>query len=170
MNENQFNTYRCSISPELRTFSTLHINIWRQYRENKVGGGVSIFIHHDYEYRTRHDLCLNSEMVPGESIFTEMFVEAKKLKIFGCIYRPPNTVISEFNDYMANAMDVLNKEGKLLFILDDFNKSLQDGNSEMEDFLSTIYSNYSYHLLWWVYLYLYKKATLIDNIFISPLN
>ena len=57
-----------------------------------------------------------------------MFIEKalkKEILYFGCIYRHPFMDLNQFNNiYLTKLLDIISKEKKTVFLLDDFNIDL----------------------------------------------
>lgn len=83
------------------------------------------------------------------------------------------TVIKDFNDSLSSSLDLINKEGKLCYILGDFNINLVKHKPDTlsGDFLIVLYSSYFFPPL------IHKAtrvdgntATSIDNILTNSLD
>ncbi len=154
-------------------FKLPNYNVVHNVRKNRSGGGVSLFIHDDYEFRIRTDLSLKSDKVEVESVFVELFgVSGGRNIIIGVIYRPPDSVIKNFNDSLSSSLDLINKDGKLCYILGDFNINLFKHKSETlsGDFLNVLYSSYFSPLIHKSTRVNGNSATLIDNILTNSLG
>lgn len=136
-------------------------------RKERVGGGVAVFVHNQYQIKLRKDVNLNSNETEVESVFLELMV--------GCIYRPPNTELNCFNDLLTAVLDII-KEGKLCYLLGDFNINLlnTENHSPALNFLNVLYSSYFFPFIHKPTRMTGKTATLIDNIiantFDYPIN
>ena len=89
------------------------------------GGGVSIYIQDFLEYYTREDLCYQNSTI--ESIFIEIDkdqIEKNKYVIIRVVYRPPNSDIYSFNDYMSDILTKITCERKYVSCLGDNSTSL----------------------------------------------
>lgn len=142
-------------------------------RENRSGGGVSLFIHVDYEFKIRDDLSLKSDGAEVESVFVELFgVSGRKNVIVGVIYRPPASVIRDFNDSLSISLDLINNEDKLCYILGDFNINLFKNKLDTitGEFLNILYSSYFFSLIHESTRVKENSATLIDNILTNSLS
>lgn len=85
-------------------------NLVHYVRENRCGGGVSLFILGDYEFKIRDNLSLKSAGAEVESVFVELS------GVFGgenVIYRPPDSIAKEYNKSLSGSLDLINKEDKL---------------------------------------------------------
>jgi len=75
-------------------------------RINCIGGGVGLFINNNFAYKARPELTFMTDAI--ESIFVETVQNNAKNIIVGCIYRPRNTRVSQFNIEMLAILDTLN--------------------------------------------------------------
>lgn len=148
-------------------FKLPNYNSVHHVRQNRIGGGVSLFIHDDYEFRTREDFCLMSDTTEVESIFLELtgFSGGKNV-IVGVVYRPPDSTINVFNECLFSSLDLINKENKPCFILGDYNIDLFKNSlgTPTGEFLNTLYSNYFFPLIYESTRVTENSETLIDNI------
>ena len=138
------------------------------YRKNRRGGGVSIFIKEGIEYKLRPDLDIYNDDI--ETIFIEIegkCVNSSKSQIVGCIYRPPNRDIAVFRRYMKDIRHNLRHYRKRCMLLGDFNINLlrTDSHSETSDFVDDMYSDLFMPAITKPTRITDKSATLIDNIF-----
>ena len=77
------------------------------------GGGVSLYINEKIPFIEKHDLNVFNEHI--ESVFIEIDrskLNVEKNVIIGVIYRPPNTDIEIFNEYLWNILDKVGHEKK----------------------------------------------------------
>ena len=138
------------------------------YRGNKRGGGVSLFLKNGIMYRCREDLGKSYSYI--ESIFVELDRNSTNIGrniVVGCIYRPPDSNIDSFVESIAETLNILNNENKVVYLMGDFNINLLNYNTHRstKEFIETLFS-YSY-------LPLINKptrvkgnsASIIDNIF-----
>lgn len=153
---------------ELPLYNSLHLT-----RKHKSGGGVVLYIRNDYDYVQRADLSVNFQGTDTESIFIELTQSKNGRKIIiGCIYRPPDSDLNNFNNSMASALDRITREGKMCYILGDYNINLfkSETHSSTQDFLNNLYSNYFYPIIHKPTRVTDRSATLIDNILTNSLN
>ena len=83
---------------------------------NKRGGSISIFVIEHLQVHERKDLNLNHD------IYESLFIEVENVLktngqnvVVGVVYRPPNTSVTYFNDYIKDTMEKLtNKEKNML--------------------------------------------------------
>ena len=94
-------------------------------------------------------------------------MDAKKNIVIGVIHRIPNTNMMDFNATMANALEQLRMENKLVYLMGDYNIDLL--NSEKHDltneFVDVLYCNEFLPLISRPTRITSTSATLIDNIF-----
>ena len=91
-------------------------------RPDKTGGGVAIYVKNGINYAIRNDLSFCSPEL--EVIFIEVKGLKNKSNVFGCVYRPPNTNVSSFNDKLNTCLCVLEKEKKDIYLMGDYNIDL----------------------------------------------
>lgn len=83
-------------------------NAFHYVRENRSGGGVSLFIYEAYKSKVREDFSLKLDGAEVESVFIEPSgVSGGKNIIVGVIYRPPDSVVKYFNESL---LDLINKQ------------------------------------------------------------
>ena len=77
---------------ELPNYVSVH-----QIRNHYKGGGVSVYIHKNFEFKIRNDLSINSKDI--ESIGVELLYEKRRNTLFNVVYRPPNGKIEPFENF-----------------------------------------------------------------------
>ena len=141
-------------------------------RETKRGGGVSLYIKTCFKYKLRDDISVFDNNC--ESIFTEIETDilGKRSVVVGVIYRPPNTSINPFLDYIDRVLEIVKREKKICYILGDFNLDLlkQNEHNETSEFLEKMYSNSFLPCITKPTRATASSATLIDNIFTNMQN
>ena len=90
-------------------------------RENRRGGGASLFIHPKYNYVKREDLELNCN--DCDSVFVELPFERGNI-IVGVIYKPQTVDFTSFITALERTIAVVNNENKRCYIMGDFNLDL----------------------------------------------
>ena len=97
---------------------------------------------------------------------------SKRNVVVGVIYRPPDSIIKDFNESLSNSLDLINNEDKLCYILGDFNINLFNYKSGTltGDFLNILYSSYFSPLIHKSTGVKENSATLIDNILTNSLS
>ena len=141
-------------------------------RPNKGGGGVSLYIKQDIEYITRTDLTYQNECI--ESLFIEISkgqIENDSDVIIGVIYRPPNTDVQLFNEYMTNILDLIKCENKTSYLLGDYNLNLinAENHEPTQEFTDLMYSHALFPSITKPTRVTINSATLIDNIFCNDI-
>ena len=115
----------------------------------RSGGGVSIYIQNFLEYYTREDLCYQNSTI--ESVFIEIDkdqIGKEKNVIIGVIYRPPNSDIYSFNNYISEILTKIKCERKYVSCLGDYNISLlnYDTHGPTQEFAICCTSIHCYHV------------------------
>ena len=135
------------------------------------GGGVSIFVKFNIQYKHRNDL---TRMLPHmECSFIEVYFNNMKYLIAG-IYRIPNTNIDLFIEDFNALIEPLKTSYKLI-LLGDYNIDLLKNNSHKNKFEICLQSNYLMPTIFSATRVEFKELenkvtsteTLIDNIFIN---
>ena len=141
-------------------------------RNNKRGGGVSMYIKKCYKHNLRDDLSILENHC--ESIFTEIETDVlgKQTIVFGVVYRPPNTPLNSFLEYIDNVLEIVKKEKKICYLLGDFNIDLlkQNEHPETNEFLDKMYTNSFLPCITKPTRATSNTSTLIDNIFSNMQN
>ena len=70
-------------------------NFYSKARLGKSGGGVGLYVKDNFNSQPRLELSKMTEYI--ECIFIEIIQERYNNIIIGCIYRPPNTDVAQFN-------------------------------------------------------------------------
>ena len=107
-----------------------------QFDFKTKGGGVSIFIKHNLEFKYREDLCLTTPKI--ECIFIELLHENKKYLIGG-VYRVPNTDVREFCDTINRLIEP--HRSHEIVLLGDFNICLLQDNCHKRELQTTMQAN-----------------------------
>lgn len=153
------------------TAELYHINGYEhvfKVRTDRLGGGVSLFIQNHLNFQLRPEL--NSPDHNIETLFCEIdksISPFSKNIIIGVIYRPPNTDMTKFNAYLNIVLDLIAKEGKLCYILGDFNINLlnESSHSQTHEFLDNMLSHSFLPVINRPTRVTEFSASLIDNIF-----
>ena len=122
---------------ELPNYVSVH-QITKYYK----GGGVSVYIHKNFEFKIRNGLSITSKDI--ESIGVELLCEKRRNTVFNVIYRPSNGEIELFENFSLKILFSKNKNfNKNYHIAGDFNLNLldHDKNKKVGDFLNLIYQN-----------------------------
>lgn len=142
-------------------------------REEKKGGGVSLFVINDMDIKVREDLSVIDSHI--EALFVEVSRDINCLDksfIIGVVYRPPNTDINSFNNSMSLILQNVNTRSDKVYIMGDFNVNLLDTKQHLpsEEFLENFYSFGLFPLINKPTRITYDTATLIDNIFSNVMS
>lgn len=117
-------------------------NLYFQFipAESKKGGTI-IQIHKNLSYKLRKGLNIYKPKAI-ESSFTEFMIDKRQNTIPGCIYKYPNTIVSEFtNDSMLTLKGKLSLEKKRVLMGDsNINLLHSDVDQETSKFMDNIYS------------------------------
>ena len=143
------------------------------HRNDRIGGGVSIFISAELSFKRRSDLeCFNDIL---ESVFIEItddtFNETGNM-IIGAIYRPPNASVNSFNETLSAALSTIQKEGKLCYLTGDFNIDLLklQSHPQSNEFIEMMYTYEFFPLITRPTRFDKNHCSLIDNIFCNSLT
>ena len=115
------------------------------------------------------------EFTCSESNYEMLFIEltsSPKPVVVACVYRPPSTDVSVFNEKLHNVLEILESEKKDIYILGDFNINLLNYgiHNKTNEFLDTMFSFNLYPLISKPTRINDTKATLIDNIFTNTIE
>ena len=114
-----------------------------EHRNDRPGGGVSIFIRDDIKFKLRSDLSAfntNFESISIEIESTEASLD--KNSIVSLMYRIPNTDISFFNDYIEHTLSSVKLQNKIMYITGYFNINLlsSDNHIPTSQFIDIMFS------------------------------
>ena len=142
-------------------------------RKSRTGGGVSLYIKDNIDFKIREDLTMSNDLM--ETLFIEIDKNTfgkNKNTIVGVVYRPPDTDIDSFNKSMGELLSKTHTKNNLLYIMGDFNINLinVDKHIGTHDFLDIIYENTLFPAITKPTRVTFNSATLIDNIFIPIEN
>ena len=137
-------------------------------RLNRTGGGVSLYIKNEIEYSIRKDLLLQNSSL--ESLFIEIdkkHFKKKKDIVVGVFYRPPDTNIRVFNNYLLECLDAIKGEKKTAYLLGDFNVNILNSDNHLptREFVDSLFSHSFIPKITKPTRVTNRSATLIDNIF-----
>ena len=143
-------------------------NAEHDFRSNRGGGGVSLYIKDFIEYTIRDDICFQNKTL--ETLFIEINKDQFKKKqniVVGVIYRPPDTDIKEFNDYIVQCLTQIKAGKKIAYLLGNYNINLLniDKHAPSQDFADAMFSHSFFPVITKPTRVTDKSATLIDNIF-----
>jgi len=137
-----------------------------QARDNEkhAGGGVCIYIHNSLNFKLRNDLDVND--TDCESLNIEIINKATKNIIINTLYRQPSGNIKNFKKHLRTFLTTVNKTGKHIYIVGDFNINLFDhaSNNTVKHFVNTLIQNNVIPTITNATRVTKHSATLIDNI------
>ena len=142
-------------------------------RSGRIGGGVSIYLKNNLTYSNRNDL------QSADSCFETVFIEvnkentnAKSNVIYGVIYRPPDSDIEKFTQYINTVLNTIKKEGKLAYLMGDYNINLLNSGTHTltNQFVDMMFTNSFVPLINQPTRITKNTATLIDNIFTNDIK
>ena len=144
-----------------------------QFDLKTKGGGVSMFIKDNIEFKYRKDLSLTTPTI--ECMFIELLHENKKYLIGG-IYRVPNTDVKEFCETINRIIEP--HRSYEIVLLGDFNICLLQDNCCKRELQNTMQANSLYPTILTPTRVatvlrdgqLVTTKTLIDNIFLNTQN
>ena len=96
----------------------------------EAGGGVSLFIKNNIQYKVREDLNLMLSYI--ETLFIEVPHKGKTYLI-GVIYRVPNTKVADFNDTLNKLIEPI-KNNYEVILVGDFNICLLNDDNCTQSF------------------------------------
>ena len=141
-------------------------------RKNKVGGGVGMYIKDHIQYKVREDLSTAKEDIL-ETLFIEFKTNNKAGPIVvGVLYRPPDSNLTEFEEFVKELLHKINKEKKECYLMGDLNIDLLKTNQSaaIQNILNQFISSFFYPQITKPTRITCKSATLIDNILANRLN
>jgi hypothetical protein len=143
------------------------------YRTMSRGGGVSLLIQSNLGYTLRSDLCVNNDLVQI------LFIQVDKTNVcrerdtlIGVLYRPPNTDIKLFNEFLSEFLITISNEKKSIYLMGDFNINLlnEKVHSLTSEFVDNMFANNLYPLITKPTRITRSVATLIDNIYCNDIE
>ena len=151
-------------------FNIPGFNFISNIRQHKSGGGVGLYIKDDLKFKPRIDLQSTDKKL-YESIFAEIIQSNGKNIIVGCLYKPPDTSVTEFNNSISPVLSTISFENKLSYIMGDFNINIiNEDHQATSDFINLMNSNSLYPVISKPTQVTPTTATLIDNIFSNNLE
>ena len=144
-----------------------------RFRNDRIGGGVSLLIKDGISYNVIEDLSLIHTYM--ESLFVEIdasvFKTSKNILI-GVIYRPPDSNPDIFNEKFAEVLSKINVTKYECYFLGDYNINLLNSDSHIAtaNFVDLMFENNLYPSITKPTRVTEKSATLIDNIFINNIT
>ena len=147
-------------------FTGYHV-VHKTRPNNQRGGGVSMLIKNNLNFRERNDL--STIISAAESLFIEIpktHCNDRKT-IIGEIYRPPNANKALFIDEVESLLTEITRQGSLCYLLGDINIDLMKVESDLHsaDYLNCFYRHCFYPLI--NKPTRLSSGTLIDHMFAS---
>ena len=107
-----------------------------------------------------------------ESVFVEIMRPHGKNIIVGCLYRPPDASLNDFNRSVEDILTAISFENKLSYIMGDFNINILNSHSHQptNEFINLMTSNSLYPLISKPTRITSSTATLIGNTFTNNLE
>jgi len=138
-------------------------------RQNKIGGGVAIYISNKLSFKTRADLKtdLTDEC---EYIAVEVSHSKNNSIILISMYRPPNTDLAKFNLKFNRLLEIISLETrKNIIVAGDFNIDLlkYEQHQNTEQFLNCLHTNTLLPTITRPTRITEYTSTLLDNIFVN---
>ena len=139
-------------------------------RDNKPGGGTSIFINQNWTYKTREDLSYNDNDM--EFLWLDIdkdSIESNSNLIIGAIYRRLGSDPRIFIDKLHDMLSIIDREKKLCLHTGDYNLNLlnSSSHSSTNDFIDTNFAHSLFPTINKPTRITENSATLIDNIFVN---
>lgn len=119
---------------ELEGYSFVNVN-----QQNKVGGGVGIFVKDALKFRVIDGMSAVIDNIL-ECLTIEIYYKEKKNVMISCVYRTPGSNVELFSDWMEETFAKMSH--KTTYICGDFNVDLlsSENHKTTEDFINTMYS------------------------------
>ena len=138
------------------------------YRDNRDGGGVTLFLKSGISYKPRKDLNFLEPYI--ETIFVEISntcLNIEKNVIVGVVYRPPNTSTPDFIEKMNLILQRIGTSTKQCRIMGDFNLDIlnSDTHPPTKEYLDLMFSHSMFPLINKPTRSTSHSHTCIDNIF-----
>ena len=118
-----------------------------QKRDDRKGGGVSIYMHNSLSFKVLSKLCISSVDIEllslSLSLSLELSSDNKRSTFVNVLYRRPNCKIEPFETFLVKHLSSVQKANKDLHIAGDFKLNLLDheSNKKVHHFLNIIYRN-----------------------------
>lgn len=151
---------------DLSDYSIDGYSLYSCPRTAKGGGGVAIYVNDLFT----HDVVKTINSNNMESLFIEIALHKTKTVRVGCVYRAPNTDISEFNNELQTILEENNN--KSMFICGDFNIDLlkYECHQNSQDFVNQLFSFGFYPLINMPTRVTFSSNTIIDNIYTNEVG
>jgi hypothetical protein len=139
-------------------------------REDRPGGGTSLFIKDSWSYRIRTDLSHIDNDI--EMLWAEIDKDSllnSKNTIIGVIYRRPGSDPQAFIEKLNSTLDIINRENKFCIHTGDYNLNLLNSSTHppTNDFIDINFAHALFPIINKPTRISSTTATIIDNIFID---
>ena len=138
------------------------------YREGRMGGGVSLYIKSGISYKPRKDLRFLEPYI--ETLFVEISntcLNIEKNVVVGVVYRPPNTSTPDFIEKMNLILQRIDTSTKQCRIMGDFNLDIlnSDTHPPTKEYIDVMFSHSMFPLINKPTRSTLDTHTCIDNIY-----
>ena len=109
-----------------------------QIRSDRKGGGVSVYIHNTFGFKTRPNLSFSNR--DTEAITVEIVSNKKRRAFINILYRLPCGEIEPFQSFLSNVFSKTKSSNKAMQIAGDFNLNLldHDKNKKVYGFFNSV--------------------------------
>ena len=139
-------------------------------RPKKSGGGTSIFVRSDINFKIKENI--NVDLPGVDSIAIEIHkdeLNSTKNVIVLALYRPPNINAAHFIIKLTDTMQTLHEQNKHVFLMGDFNIDITEAmlttNRIVNDFHNLFLSYHFYNLINKPTRVTENTSSIIDNIY-----
>ena len=149
----------------LTNYRAIHLG-----RKEKRGGGVCVFVHEQYMFKTRKDLSISND--ENEHLCIEIINKQRKNIIVNTCYRPPGSKVKPFKKHVASVFNQVKRENKKKIFVGDLNINSLDysSNSVVRNFINDILSYGAIPLINKPTRITKKSVTCLDHIYINSLG
>ena len=144
-------------------------------REDRPGGGVSLFVKKELRYELKEDIILDLPDVDTIAIeISNKDLNSLRNVIVLAIYRPPDISPKLFIEKLSLLLQQLHQENKQVFLMGDFNINISEAlvttDKTVNEFYNTFLSFYFYPLINQPTRVYGESKSIIDNIFTNSPN
>lgn len=113
-------------------------NGYHTFRQQKRGGGISVFVHKKYKTSSLQNLSLCLENIETSAVKIYL-ADNSSVTVIGC-YRPPDP--AQVNNFLENLNNVLSStnSNQKLYLIGDLNIDLTDGSQNSSDLMDLMHS------------------------------
>ena len=90
--------------------SITNYNVEIHFRKKNKGGGVSLYIQNQLQYKLRNDLQLGGDVNSVSVELLKSCTNAKFSVTCGCVYRPPFISLKTFNELQSRTLNKLKNQ------------------------------------------------------------